>query len=71
MKYSFWVTFTEYICRSATGITSCKMVFHPAADVAIHPFGFTGKVKPKHSFIGVNIFITEGERLPPGTKIYV
>lgn len=48
-----------------------KWFFHPAADVAIHPFGFTGKAKPKHSFVGENMFITEDKRLPLGTKIYV
>jgi S1-C subfamily serine protease len=53
------------------GLPHAKWFFHPAADVAIHPFGFTGKLKPKHSFVGENIFIIEGERLPLGTKIYV
>ncbi len=53
------------------GLPHAKWFFHPAADVAIHPFGFTGKAKPKHSFVGENIFITEDKRLPLGTKIYV
>ncbi len=53
------------------GLPHAKWFFHPAADVAIHPFGFTGKVKPKHSFVGEHTFIAEGERLPLGTKIYV
>lgn len=50
-------------------IPQSKWFFHPTADVAIHPFGFTEK--SKHSLIAKDLFFNKDEPIPIGTDIYI
>lgn len=51
------------------GLPYSKWFFHPSADIAVHPFGFTEK--SEHILVPDEMFATEGEVIPLGTKVYV
>lgn len=51
------------------GIPSSKWFFHSSADIAVHPFVFTEK--SEHILVPDEMFMTENEVIPLGTKVYV
>lgn len=51
------------------GLPSSMWFFHRSADIAVHPFGFTEK--PGHIFVPEEVFASEDDIIPLGTKVYV